>query len=370
MNDKKPSVRAISSVAVFAAVIFGFTVLNRVLTPPVISQSERRPLATMPPISAEGIASAKFMDGFENFAADSFAFRDGFRTIRAAVTLGAFAQSDKDGLYIGDSGAGKFQKLDEKSARNVGRKIAAVADTLGGLNVYYTFVPDKSVYAGRYMPGFDPETAERILAEELPDSRYIDITGALSGGDFYRTDLHWSQPRIGGVVGCLAGAMGFEFAPMGAPVTAGTFSGVYSGQIALPLAPDVMEYIPMTDGVTVEYINENTLAWEPGEAYDTAAFGGRDPYDLFLSGSKPLVRIDNPAAPTDRELYLFRDSFGSSLAPLLAGSYRRVTLIDLRYVDSRVLPELMTFAPGSDALFIYSSQILNSDSALLVTDTR
>jgi hypothetical protein len=99
--------------------------------------------------------------------------------------------------------------------------------------------------------------------------------------------------------------------------------------------------------------------------YDLEAFSGGDPYDLFLRGAQPLIVIDNPGAATDRELYMFRDSFSSSLAPLLCAAYRRVTLIDLRYLDSRILPSLVEFAPGSDALFIYSSQILNNESVLL-----
>ena len=38
---------------------------------------------------------------------------------------------------------------------------------------------------------------------------------------------------------------------------------------------------------------------------------------MFLSGSKSLLTITNPSADTDRELVIFRDSFASSLAPLL-----------------------------------------------------
>ena len=38
-----------------------------------------------------------------------------------------------------------------------------------------------------------------------------------------------------------------------------------------------------------------------------------------------LLTVDNPNARTDRELVIFRDSFGSSLAPLLLEGYSRVT---------------------------------------------
>jgi hypothetical protein len=95
-------------------------------------------------------------------------------------------------------------------------------------------------------------------------------------------------------------------------------------------------------------------------------FQGQDPYDLFLRGAQAVVVLENPDAATDRELVYFRDSFGSSLAPLLAGSYARVTLVDLRYIDSRLLPDLIDVPAGSDVWFSYSSQILNHDTVLLV----
>ena len=53
---------------------------------------------------------------------------------------------------------------------------------------------------------------------------------------------------------------------------------------------------------------------------------------FFLGGSKSLISIENPNAKTDRELVMFRDSFGSSIAPLLAEDYAKITLVDIRYL--------------------------------------
>ena len=73
--------------------------------------------------------------------------------------------------------------------------------------------------------------------------------------------------------------------------------------------------------------------------------------------------IDNPAAATDRELVVFRDSFGSSLVPLLVEGYARVTLIDIRYVNSAYLGNFVDFH-GQDVLFLYSTLLLNDSLAL------
>ena len=84
-----------------------------------------------------------------------------------------------------------------------------------------------------------------------------------------------------------------------------------------------------------------------------------DGYDTFLSGAQALLTVENPLAGTDRRLILFRDSFGSSLAPLLLDSYREITLVDLRYLSSSLLGDYVDF-DGADVLFLYSTSILNS----------
>jgi hypothetical protein len=90
---------------------------------------------------------------------------------------------------------------------------------------------------------------------------------------------------------------------------------------------------------------------------------GRDPYDVFLSGSVSLLTIENPKSATDRELVIFRDSFGSSLAPLLVESYAKVTLVDIRYLQSERLGQFLQF-DDQDVLFLYSTLVLNNSETL------
>ena len=84
---------------------------------------------------------------------------------------------------------------------------------------------------------------------------------------------------------------------------------------------------------------------------------------MYLSGARSLLTIDNPNGQAGKELIVFRDSFGSSMVPLLIQDYSRVTLIDTRYVSSEMLGQFIDFH-GQDVLFLYSSLILNSSSAI------
>ena len=97
--------------------------------------------------------------------------------------------------------------------------------------------------------------------------------------------------------------------------------------------------------------------------YDWDQIQSRDPYEFFLSGASPVQYLENVDASTERELVIFRDSFGSSLAPLLVSGYRKITLIDLRYVSSDLLDQLVTFEE-QDVLFLYSTLLWNQSGTI------
>ena len=59
---------------------------------------------------------------------------------------------------------------------------------------------------------------------------------------------------------------------------------------------------------------------------------------------------------------IFRDSFGSSIAPLLVQSYAKVTLVDIRYMRMEMLQRLIGFE-NQDVLFLYSTLVLNNPDA-------
>ena len=84
---------------------------------------------------------------------------------------------------------------------------------------------------------------------------------------------------------------------------------------------------------------------------------------VFLGGSKSLISIENPNAKTDRELVMFRDSFGSSIAPLLAEDYAKITLVDIRYLPVERIGNYIDFK-DQDVLFLYSTSVLNHSETL------
>jgi hypothetical protein len=204
----------------------------------------------------------------------------------------------------------------------------------------------------------DYEELFGIMQAEMPYAEYIDISGLLEIEDFYKTDVHWRQERIVDVAEKIGETMGLTISKQYEVKSLPTdFYGVYFGQSALNLPGEKMQYLTneTLEACTVyNYENNQTLG-----IYDLEKSKGDDAYELFLSGPVSLLKIENPNAATERELVVFRDSFGSSLVPILAEGYKSVTLIDIRYIQSDFLSNFVDFT-GKDVLFLYSSLVLNN----------
>ena len=139
------------------------------------------------------------------------------------------------------------------------------------------------------------------------------------------------------------------------------FYGVYYGQAALPMEPESM-YLLESDLLADCTVYDHETG-KTGSVYELSKLDSRDLYDVYLSGARALLTIENPHGQQDEELIVFRDSFGSSMVPLLVQDYARVTLVDTRYLSSDLLDQFLDFH-GQDVLFLYSTQILNNSASI------
>ena len=329
-----------------------------------VSLSERRPLKQMPEISAERVLNGKFMEEFEDFTLDQFPLRDSFRQLKALYAKHLLRQQDNNGIYEYDGYLAEMcYPLDEASVDHALRQFQRVYDLYlqDNARIFVTVVPDKGYYLAPESGHLAMDHAKLfdIVRSGMPWGQYVDITGSLTLEDYYRTDTHWRQECILPVAQALANALGVEIATDHTQTALERpFYGVYYGQAALPAKPETLYLMEseLLSGCRVYQYTDDRYA----DVYDLSKLDANDPYDVFLSGAQSLLRIENPNAATDRELVIFRDSFGSSLAPLLVKDYSAVTLIDIRYIQPQLLGKYVDFE-GKDILFMYSSLVLNKN---------
>lgn len=330
------------------------------------SATERRELAKLPEMTWEKLLDGSFMPEFESYTLDQFPLRNGFRGLKALTQYYVLNQLDNNGIYIAQGSAAKLDyPLNEASIDHALRVFQKINDRyLGESKVYVAVVPDKNYYLAQEKgyPVMDYEKLFQKVEHGMPYANYVNLTDLLSAGDYYRTDTHWRQENLLPVANRICDIMSTA-KPEGltAIKQEQPFYGVYYGQAALPMKADTlytMEGGWLDDCTVYNYETGKTVG-----VYDWSKLTGEDLYEVFLSGSVSLLRIDNPNAVTDRELIVFRDSFGSSIAPLLSRGYKTVTVVDIRYLSSAMLSRFMDFR-GKDVLFLYSTLVLSSSNQL------
>ena len=353
------------SLILILAIWGGLAAFAWVKAPAEVSDAERRPLEQFPAVSGESLLSGQFMKDFADYAVDQFPLRDGFRTLNAYLTYYLLGQKDNNGIYLSDGYAAKMDyPLDEGSVSNALTRFMELHELyLEGSEVHFALVPDKSYYLAEEagVLSIDYDALYAHVAESLPWAELIDLREYLTIDDYYRTDTHWRQEQIVPAAQAIAEKLGVTVPEFDKMQIDRPFYGVYYGQAALPMEPDTMYYL--TNGVlencTVTIHDSGTTA----AVLDTTKLGSRDLYDVFLSGGAAVLEISNPAGQAGRELIVFRDSFGSSMVPLLVNDYETVWVLDTRYVNPAMLGNFVDFS-GQDVLFLYSTLILNSSSAL------
>ena len=352
----------------FLAILFGLLLLHVLLPDAAVSYTERRKLAKAPALSGESLLDGTFFEDAEEYLLDQFPLRDGFRTGKALYTFGVMRALDNNGIFLHDGGVYKLEyPLQEQQVAYAAQLMERLcAELLTEDNrAFYAVIPDKNYYVAvqNGYPALDYDRLFALMRETLVTPEEIVLTDCLSAEDYYRTDPHWRQERLFPVAERIAEALGVQIdgAEAYSERSFGTFYGAYYGQSALPVAPDELLYLvsTVTDVCTVTSVEHDGTT----HVYTPEEYDGMDAYDIFLSGAAALLTVENPMAQTDRELVIFRDSFGSSLAPLLLSGYRKVTLVDLRYIASSQLERFITFT-DQDVLFLYSSLILNGGSML------
>ena len=362
MNEK---IKHIVNACLFFVVFIGLFLINISMKDTELSTSERRKLKQFPELNLNNLMDTSFMDDFDKYALDQFILRDTFRKIKANMEFNVFNKKDNNDLFVYDDYIFKnLYPLNEASIEITAKKIQYIYDLyLKDMNVYYTIVPDKNYYLNDNL-GYlrvDYDKLVSIMNNNITNMDYIDIFSTLDLDSYYKTDIHWRQDRLYNTAAKIAEHMGIYISDNYKTNTIKGFKGSYYGQLALNVKEDNIVYLTneVLNKITVYNYETNKYT----KIYDLDKKDNVDMYDIFLSGPAALLDINNGEAKTDKELIVFRDSFGSSLIPLLVNDYEKITVVDIRYISSEYLNKFINFK-NQDILFLYSANIINNGSIL------
>lgn len=362
--------------------------------PKEYSAAERRRLAAAPALTFTSIKNGSYLSSMENYVKDQFPARDSFRNVKTASSLYGFLRLQDNGYAIRDGHLALMDMaLNEASVTYACTQMRYLYDAYladSGCRVYYCIIPDKNYYLQLSDPSYptlDYEAMDTQIQDLLDFASPIDIRNALTLASFFRTDTHWKQESLVPAADTILSAMSADdrltssTEEYSVETALDSFHGVLCGNMGWDIPSEPMYYLTSDriQSAETSHLETSDCSTVYDPHYLTYDGPGADPYSFFLSGSSAFVTIKNttasPAAsetsaaeeqlsiPQSRELVVFRDSFGSSIAPLFLAGYDKITLIDTRYINPSILGDYITFT-DQDVLFLYSTLLINSSYSL------
>ncbi len=353
-------------IVVFMVIVVGFSVLHFVSEDKKISAVERRRLRQVPKLEYASITNGEYFNDLDKYLLDQFPYRDFFRAIHSHFVLDVLRFKDNNDVYILNNHIMKLEKnIHEQQVKLATDKINSIIDSHKGIKkVYYSIIPDKNYYLlkDRDYPQMDYDRLFYLIKSGLEGIEYIDISSDLTIDDYYLTDSHFKQNCLFNVMNTFSNRMAFRYYGKEhyEEKSADGFLGVYGGYIGGYTKTEQIKYL-----TNVEIENSKVYNGEKKEymkVYNIEDLNNMDPYDVFLAGAQPLIKIKNEKAEK-RKLIIFRDSFGSSIAPLFINSFSDIILVDIRYMSAKMIDEYIDF-DDAEVLFLYNTLVFNAGGIL------
>ena len=343
----------------FIGYIFVFAIIHILIPDLEISFSERRTLVKFPKFEF----NSEYITKVDKYLLDHFPLRDKLRSVKAFYNYNVLNKLDNNGIYLKNNSIYKSNyPTNKKSVDNFITHIEKLKNNFTPQNkTYMMIIPDKNYYLEeKDFLHIDYDYIYNQLDKlEIVN---IDVKDILNENDYYKTDTHWKQENLDKVVKKLSLSMNFNYEKQEYKKTIyDKFYGVYYGESAMDFAPEKITYLTneIINNATVNYLENQNLK----KVYSIDKLSSIDSYEVYLDGASSFIEIFNDNAKEKRELVIFRDSFASSISPLLINYYSKITLIDNRYISSNAFNSLIEFT-DQDILFVYSTLIVNNSGSL------
>lgn len=338
------------------------------------SDSERRYLAEPPKLSAASWKDWSFDDAVETYLADQLPGRDALVGLNAYTMLLSGRQvseeiwRDREGYLVETPVTATGDQVTKRLNR-----IASLGEKTG-LPAYVLAVPSTGYVRWGTLPQalatlYYPE---QLLLEEIasaPGVIPVPLTKTFwqeGQSWYYRTDHHWTGEGAYAAYRIFMETAGRDALSYDRFYhhTVDGYVGSTRSRSALWLTKGDILTIdePMDTQVRVTFSDDD-------KAYDSLFFYDHlqeyDWYPLFLDGNHPLTVIEDLTAPDGPVLVMVKDSFGNTLAPLLAPTYSRIVMVDPRYYRGSV-SDLCAEYGADELLFCYSLERICTDLNLSI----
>ncbi|MDR1204209.1 MAG: hypothetical protein LBL26_01830 [Peptococcaceae bacterium] len=373
-NDGQTSAHAWGLIILFCGFIAVLFVLFPALPKADLSREERRALEAAPRLSWRGLWDGSYERSAENYISDHFPFRKAWLWLEAHYELYT-GRNGSNGVYAGKDGYLIETPVPVDSARFAANleDIRLFAES-AQIPVSVMAVPSAGFVLEDFLPGShmaypDGSLSQTARARLGPAVQWIDLADAFRSQAsasplYYKTDHHWTSRGAYLAYSEFAAAKGMTPFPEESfeiTVSEGFYGTTYAKSRLWESRPDSIELwrrpvpvqVEIQDSGSGESIRASSMFFEDH-------LNGEDPYSVFLDGNHAQVRMINPAVDSGK-LLIVKDSFAHCLAPFLAGHYREIQMIDLRYYRKNLTAQLVRETGANEVLFVYGAGGLAGD---------
>lgn len=385
-------------IALFAIVLLVIPITTMSLPKRERSDNENRSLAKMPTVvdknkweKAENVGDylkavkwkyindregKAFKDDFETYFCDHMAGRELW--VKSANSLAKLSgQRELNGVYtLGDRLIQTFKGYDEKAVNASIKAMNSFAERFPDLPAYLMLAPTAQELFSPQIPSYTGLMSEKAFIDnvysQMVNVSVIDCLSYISGHAdeyvFYRTDHHWTS--LGAFYAYQAAAKSLDYTAYGLnafniETASRDFRGtLYSKTLDDGITPDVMEYYFLANGEpAVKMTRRDDREVNVCDSLYVREFlGEKDKYSSFTGSNAPIVTIETDV-DNEKSLLLIKDSYAHSLVPFLSKHYGKITMVDMRYINSG-LNNLVRLDEFTEALFLYNVIGFSEDANL------
>ncbi len=340
----------------FVIILFSFSLFFLCKEDTLFSDIERRKLKTKEYLQEDVV------ENLEEYLTDQFPLRNNFLSLNSIWNRYILGNNEDNLVYLKeDYIIEKMYPIEKESINHFIKKInEMITEDLQNNEPYYMIIPDKSYFLNeKDILKVNYEELKKELKENIK-GKEIDIFDLLELEDYYKTDIHLKQNSYLKIIEKLG--ENFNFSQKKIEYKEKSFKE-FKGSSAAKVPFSKKEELNYLTNEEIENVKVTHLEYKEGKVYEESLLTSFDSYNVFLRGPSSFIEIENNNIEEEKELVIFRDSFSSSLAPLLIPYYKKITLVDLRYINKEEMKKHLEIK-NQDILFAYSINVLKNSFLL------
>ncbi len=360
----------------FCLVIFGGGISSLIGEEREFSESENRVLASMPALSLHSLKDGSFMEDFESYLTDQFAFRDGIIRLKTVADRVA-GKTKTNGVYIGKEGwlFSVPTAFDEKRVEELTGKISAFADSNKDSRVSFMLSPNSSyVYSERLPDGLSLPDQSYLIAdvENYTQSKriaFINLSELFRAEKdetplFYKTDHHWTTraAKLAFKELMKSWAKSTDEVSFNFLTVTDSFQGTLSSKAGITTSSDIIEIcVPKDSALTyvADYENGEKKA---ATLFDSSKLEVKNKYEVFTGGNYGKITVSTTSSVKDT-LLIIKDSYANCMLPMLTPFFAKIVVFDPRYTEEK-LSSVMEEESFTHILFLYNLDTFLGDTSL------